>query len=178
MFIQNATCMDEKMSYIFNDLKRKNGELTFRVRELQQKLQDEASRLVREYSDSLFLPDQFWKDSRGESRPYVQVGLLENAREFVPKQLARLHVDEKHVLRFVIATTIDDNPITGGKLYCNSIALWFEGTQLYASVAQGNEHLIYGVSQKPGGFSEVCGAISSVIYKALNDAMPSWQREL
>lgn len=175
MFIQCLTEMDEIMSVTFNDIKAKNKKLTERLWELREKLQNEAARLVSEYSDSLSLTNDVWRNSRGEDRPYIQIGIMDNDKKFTPEHVARLRLDEDYYLRFVLATTVDDTPLTGGQIYCVSIALWHDNFWLNASVGSGQAQTTFRVSERPGGFSETCTAIKSLICNALDESMPLWK---
>lgn len=163
------------MAVTFNDLKSKNKELTDRLWELREKLQNEAARLASEYSDSLSLPGDMWKNSRGENTPYVQIGTMSDEGKFTPEHTARLRLDDKYLLRFTLSTVLDDTPLTGGQLYCVSIALWHDGVWLNASVGLGDGESTFRVSEKPGGFDDVCAAIKSLICKTLDEAMPLWK---
>lgn len=82
-------------------------------------------------------------------------------------------MDDEYVLNFVIATTLDDSPLTGGYRHGISVSLFYQGVTLYASVGSGDDVATFMVSPSDGGFYEVCAAIKQLISIAIDRATPS-----
>jgi hypothetical protein len=55
-----------------------------------------------------------WFDSEGKSHPYVEVGMWVEPGKFKPRHIPLLPLGENYRLNFVIATTLNDSPLTGG----------------------------------------------------------------
>lgn len=160
------------MGITFNDLKEKHLKLGQTQWKLREKLQGKACELVREYSESLSLPSDVWKDSEGNEHPYVEIGVWKKPGEFESVSLPRLPMDENYTLNFVISTTLDDSPLTGGHRHGVSVALHYDNVVLCASVGSGDDTAYFNVSPNPGGFYEVCGAIKALINTAIVRATP------
>ncbi|MGB8665629.1 MAG: hypothetical protein WCD24_12900 [Serratia inhibens] len=160
------------MDMTFNDLKEKHLKLRQTQWQLREKLQDKACDLVREYSESLSLPSDVWKDSEGNDYPYVEIGVWKKPGEFEPTPFPRLPMDENYILNFVISTTLDDSPVTGGHRHGVSVALYYDHVVLCASVGSGDDIALFTVSPKPGGFFEVCAAIKALINTSIVRATP------
>ncbi|MGQ5735323.1 hypothetical protein ACUNI2_26540 [Serratia sp. IR-2025] len=160
------------MDMTFNDLKEKHLKLRQTQWQLREKLQDKACDLVREYSESLSLPSDVWKDSEGNDYPYVEIGVWKKPGEFEPTPFPRLPMDENYILNFVISTTLDDSPVTGGHRHGVSVALYYDHVVLCASVGSGDDVALFTVSPKPGGFFEVCAAIKALINTSIVRATP------
>ncbi|MCZ4675970.1 hypothetical protein O4O00_16450 [Citrobacter sedlakii] len=160
------------MEMTFNDLKEKHLNLIKSQWKLREKLQDKASELLREYTESLSLPSDVWTDSQGRVHPYVEIGVWVGSGKFEATPLPRLQMDENYSLNFVIATTLDDSPMTGGYRHGVSISLRYEGVFLYASVGSGDDIVHLQVSSKPGGFFEVCAAVKQLISIGIDRATP------
>ena len=65
------------MELTFKDLKEKRTKLVEAQWKLQDKLQEKASELLREYSGSLDLTSREWTGSDGTRWPYVGIGIWE-----------------------------------------------------------------------------------------------------
>ncbi|MGQ6402850.1 hypothetical protein [Serratia marcescens] len=161
------------MDMKFNDLKEKHLQLKRTQWQLREKLQNNACDLFREYVESLSLPSATWKDAQGKEYPYVEIGIWKNPGEFDPTPFPRLQVDDNHRLFFVIATTLDDSPTTGGYRQGISISLWYEQSILLAAVGSGDDTVLLQVSPQPGGYFEVCAAIKALISTAIVRATPN-----
>lgn len=160
------------MDLTHKDLKEKHQKLIDAKWKLQDKLQERASQLLQEYSDSLALTSSEWTDSDGVKRPYVDIGIWEGKGNFSPILLPRLQMDGNYHLNFVIATTLDDSPLTGGGKHGVSISICYENASYYVSVGSGSDTTYLPVSPNPGGFYQVCGAIKALINASLDRAMP------
>ncbi|PVZ87940.1 hypothetical protein C9426_10100 [Serratia sp. S1B] len=156
----------------FNDLKAKHLQLVTAQVQLRNNLQEKASVLVQEYFKSLSLPADRWFIAQNEPRAYVEIGVLNAKGEFEPAYLPRLQLDSNYRLNFLIVTTLDDTPITGGYRHGVSVSLYYEGAKLYALVGAGDDASTFAVPSKPEGFSEVCEAIKSLIIAGIDKSMP------
>ncbi|ECC3607316.1 hypothetical protein AA23_00530 [Salmonella enterica subsp. enterica] len=173
MLIPFSNCMVAGMETTFSELKAKHLKLLETQWQLREQLQDKAGELLREYAESLSLPADTWTDSLGKIHPYVDIGTWSGPGKFEPVPLARLQMDDNYSLNFVIATTLDDTPMTGGYRHGVNVTLRYEKYQLYASVGSGDDAVIIPVSSKPGGFFEVCAAIKQLINIAIERATPA-----
>lgn len=156
----------------FDDLKAKHLQLVTAQLQLRNNLQEKASVLVQEYFKSLSLPADRWFIAQNEPRAYVEIGVLNAKGEFEPVYLPRLQLDSNYRLNFLIVTTLDDTPITGGHRHGVSISLYYEGSKLYAVVGAGDDASTCEVSSKPEGFAKVCEAIKSLIISGIEKSMP------
>ncbi|MDL4073762.1 hypothetical protein [Klebsiella quasipneumoniae] len=172
MQIPFKSCLESGMDLTYKNLKEKHQKLIDAKWKLQDKLQERASQLLREYSDSLALTSTEWTDSDGVKRPYVDIGVWEGKGNFSPILLPRLQMDGDYHLNFVIATTLDDSPLTGGGKHGVSVSIWYENASYYVSVGSGSDTTYLPVSPNPGGFYQVCGAIKALINASLDRAMP------
>lgn len=161
------------MELTFKDLKEKRAKLVDAQWKLQDKLQERASQLLQEYSDSLGLTSREWIGSDGTRRPYVDIGVWEGKGKFLPTFIPQLEMDNNYLLNFVIATTLDDSPLTGGYRQGVSISIWYENASYYASVGAGEDAACFPVSPHPGGFHQVSGAIKALINASMDRAMPN-----
>lgn len=173
MLIHIKSCLEKGMETKFKDLKAKHLSFTEAKWKLRDALQQRASQLVNEYMDSLELPAKMWGDSNGASHNYVQVGKINAAGDFEALPYPRLDLDEKYLMNFVIATTLNDDPMRGGAMHCINVSLWYDYVSLRAAVGSGDYMSTFSVSPNPGGFYEVCGAIKQLISIAIDKAMPS-----
>ncbi|MGR7617313.1 hypothetical protein [Klebsiella aerogenes] len=160
------------MELTFKDLKEKRQKLVEAQWKLQDKLQERAGQLLGEYSDSLALTSREWTDSDGIRRPYVDIGIWGEKGKFIPTFIPQLKMDSNYHLNFVIATTLDDSPLTGGYRHGVSISLWYESSSFYAEVGTGNDTSRFPVSMHAGGFYQVCNAIKTLINASMERAMP------
>ncbi len=172
MQIPFKSCLENGMELTFKDLKEKRTKLVEAQWKLQDKLQDKASELLREYSDSLGLASREWTGSDGTRWPYVDIGIWEEKGKFFPVLIRQLNMDSHYHLNFVIATTLDDSPLTGGYRHGISISLWYESSSFYAEVGSGDDVARFAVSSQPGGFYQVCNAIKALISASLDRSMP------
>lgn len=172
MQIPLKTCLEKGMETTFSDLKAKHLKLIEAQWKLRDHLQDMAGKLVQEYIESLCLPAETWSDSQGHKYPYVELGVWKEPSKFEVTPLPRIGVDKDYKLNFVIATTLDDNSMTGGYRHGVSVSLWYENVFLYASVGTGDDIVHFQVSPKAGGFFEVCAAIKALINAAIEKATP------
>ncbi|SMG37377.1 hypothetical protein [Cedecea sp. NFIX57] len=173
MLIPYKNCLVGGMETTFNDLKEKHLKLIETQWKLRERLQDNAGDLLREYAESLYLPATSWTDSQGKVHPYVEIGTWSAPNKFEAIPLPRLQMDENYSLNFVIATTLDDSPMTGGHRHGVSISLRYEHVFLYASIGSGEDTMQLQVSPKPGGFFEVCAAIKQLINISIDRATPA-----
>ncbi|EMQ2080979.1 Uncharacterised protein [Yersinia enterocolitica] len=173
MLIPHKNFLEKCMDMKFNDLKEKHLKLKRAQWQLREKLQSKACDLFHEYSESLSLPSETWQDSQGNFHPYVKIGVWTNPRKFESTPFPGLQMDEEYRLNFVISTTLDDSPMTGGYQHGVSISLWYDHVVLYAAVGGGDDTIILQVSPLPGGFLEVCAAIKALIDTAIARATPS-----
>ena len=160
------------MELTFKDLKEKRQKLVEAQWKLQDKLQEKASELLQEYSNSLGLTSREWIGSDGTRWPYVDIGVWEDKGKFLPAFIPQLNMDSNYHLNFVIATTLDDSPLTGGYRQGISISLWYENSSFYAEVGAGNDISRFPVSSHPGGFYQVCNAIKTLINASMDRSMP------
>jgi len=172
MLIPYKNCLEKCIDMKFNDLKEKHLQLKRTQSQLREKLQNNACDLSREYAESLSLPSATWKDAQGNEYPYVEIGVWKNPGEFEPTPFPRLPMDENYILNFVIATTLDDSPVTGGYRHGVSVALYYDRTVLCASVGSGDDIALFTVSPNPGGYFEVCAAIKALINTSIVRATP------
>lgn len=164
---------ETSMEMTFDDLKKKHLKAVEAKWKLRATLQDKAGQLLNEYIESLCLPAITWMDSGGKNYPYVEIGLWSGQGEFIATPLSCLPMDNLCNLNFVIATTLDDSPATGGYIEGVSITLrYYDGVSCYALVGIGEDLTCFQVSSKPGGFCEVCAAIKRLINMALERATP------
>lgn len=173
MLIPYKSCLEKCIDMKFNDLKEKHLKLKRTQWQLREKLQNNAHDLFREYSESLSLPSDTWQDAQGNAHPYVEVGIWKEPGEFELTPFPRLPMDEDYLLNFVICTTLDDSPVTGGYRQGISISLWYDKSVLRAAVGSGDDTAYFQVSPQPGGFFEVCAAIKALINTAMVRATPS-----
>lgn len=173
MLIPFNNCLVNSMEMTFNDLKVKHLKLIETQWQLRERLQDKAGDLLREYAESLSLPAGSWTDSRGKEHPYVEIGVWSAPGKFEVTPLPRLQMDENYSLNFVVATTLDDSPMTGGHRQGVSVSLRYEHVCLHVSIGSGDDTVHLQVSPKPGGFFEVCAAIKQLINIAIDRATPS-----
>lgn len=173
MLIPYKNCLEKCIDMKFNDLKEKHLKLKRTQWQLRERLQNNACDLFREYSESLSLPSDTWQDAQGNSYPYVEIGIWKEPGEFELTPFPRLPMDENYLLNFVISTTLDDSPVTGGYRQGISISLWYDQSVLRAAVGSGDDIVHLQVSPQPGGFFEVCAAIKALINKAMVRATPS-----
>jgi hypothetical protein len=174
MLIPSENCLVNGMGTTFNDLKGKHLKLIESQWKLREKLQSKAGELKREYMASLSLPvSGTWVDAQGKERPYVEIGVWKEPGKFASEPLPRLVMDDEYVLNFVIATTLDDSPLTGGYRHGISVSLFYLGVTLYASVGSGDDVATFMVSPSDGGFYEVCATIKQLISIAIDRATPS-----
>lgn len=165
---------ETSMEMTFDDLKKKHLKAVEAKWKLRATLQDKAGQLLNEYIESLCLPAITWMDSGGKNYPYVDIGLWPGQGEFKATPLACLPMDNLCNLNFVIATTLDDSPATGGYMQGVSITLrYYDGVSFYALVGTGKDLSCFQVPSKPGGFCEVCAAIKRLIDTALERATPT-----
>ncbi|WP_248005676.1 hypothetical protein [Hafnia alvei] len=160
------------MVMTFSDLKAKHLQLIETKWKVKDKLQSKVGELLGEYVDSLKVPEESWKDASGNYHKYVEIGAWKSPGKFEPVPIPMLQIDENNALSFVIATTLDDNPLSGGYRHGVSITLWFEGAVLCALVGTGDDSSCFNVSQTKGGFYEVCAAIKALICLAIDRASP------
>ncbi|HCB1850921.1 TPA: hypothetical protein MYQ28_001142 [Citrobacter freundii] len=172
MQIPFKSCLESGMELTFKDLKEKRTKLVEAQWKLQDKLQEKASELLREYSGSLDLTSREWTGSDGTRWPYVDIGIWEEEGKFFPVLIPQLNMDSRYHLNFVIATTLDDSPLTGGYRQGVSISLWYENSSFYAEVGSGDDVSRLSVSSQLGGFYQVCNAIKALISSSMDRAMP------
>lgn len=174
MHIRVKNCLEKSMSITFNELKEKHLQLGRAQWDLRRKLQNMAGKLLFEYGDSLSLPSIEWVDSKGDSHPYVEMGVWNTKNgEFDMCRPPQLTMDDDYILHFAIATTLDDHPLTGGYRQGVSVSLWYDHAQLNVNVGDGNEMAHFLVSGDDGGFFEVCAAIKALINLAIDKSMPN-----
>ncbi|WP_440863073.1 hypothetical protein [Symbiopectobacterium purcellii] len=173
MLIPFKNCLVGGMETTFNDLKEKHLKLIETQWCLREHLQDKAGDLLREYAESLSLPATSWTDSQGKAHPYVETGVWSSPGKFEATPLLRLQMDANYSLNFVIATTLDDSPMTGGYRHGVSVSLRYEHVALYAFIGSGDDTVQLQVSPKPGGFFEVCAAIKQLITISIDRATPA-----
>lgn len=172
MLIPMKTCLEKSMETTFSDLKAKHLKLLETKWKIKDKLQSKAGELLAEYIASLKVPSESWVDANGEHHQYVDIGVWRAPNEFEPVPIPMLQTDENNALSFVIATTLDDSPLSGGYRHGVSITLWFEGAILCALVGSGDDASAFYVSQNKGGFFEVCGAIKALITSSIDRSFP------
>ena len=102
----------------------------------------------------------------------MDIGIWEEEGKFFPVLIPQLNMDSRYHLNFVIATTLDDSPLTGGYRQGVSISLWYENSSFYAEVGSGDDVSRFSVSSQPGGFYQVCNAIKALISSSMDRAMP------
>ena len=160
------------MELTFKDLKEKRLKLVEAQWKLLDKLQERASQLLQEYSDSLGLTSREWIGSDGTRWPYVDIGVWEDKGKFLPALIPQLDMDSNYHVNFVIATTLDDSPLTGGYRHGVSVSIWYENASYYVSVGAGTDATCFPVSPHPGGFHQVCSAIKALINASMDRSMP------
>ncbi|NMP26867.1 hypothetical protein GW590_08320 [Rahnella sp. SAP-1] len=172
MQIPVQTCLEKSMETTFSDLKAKHLKLVEAQWKLKDHLQDMARKLFQEYAESLCLPAETWSSSQGHKYPYVELGIWKEPSKFEVTPLPRIGLDKDYKLNFVIATTLDDNPTTGGYRQGVSVSIWYETVFLCASVGSGDDTAYFQVSPQAGGFFEVSAAIKALINGAIEKATP------
>lgn len=177
IFIQQINCMEKFMDIKFADLKKQYIEMCDIQWKLQRKLQDKAAQLMDEYLASLGLDGNVWYDTEGNGYPYVDFALSDSQGKYRSVERARLQMDEKHALNFVVKTTINDNPLNGGESHGISVSLRYEGDTLKATVGKANssdpQSAEFNINDAPGGFYEVSGAIKALISAAMTKVTPT-----
>ncbi|MCH9271082.1 hypothetical protein [Pantoea ananatis] len=160
------------MELTHSDLKEKHIKLVDTQWKLREKLQEKAAQLLQEYIASLSLNSSFWTDSEGNKRSYAEIGEVNSSGEFLPVPFPRLGMDKDYKVNFVLATVMDDSPMTGGARHGVNISLMYADYRLWATVGSGDDAVAFPVSEADGGFFEVCAAIKAMINYSLDSAMP------
>ncbi|HDL7449378.1 TPA: hypothetical protein PXN62_003030 [Yersinia enterocolitica] len=173
MFIPAENHLEEGMETTFSDLKAKHLQLVDAQKKLRHSLQEKATILLNEYSESLSLPAGSWFNSQDKLRPYVEMGIWNAEGKFETGAFSRLQLDDNYRLNFVIATTLDDTQLTGGYRHGVDTSLGYDGAVLCAIVGTGDDSIVILVPQSPGGFSEVCSTIKALISRDIDKAMPN-----
>ncbi|EDY2188801.1 hypothetical protein GTE46_005480 [Salmonella enterica subsp. enterica] len=175
MLISKKSCLSESMEIpsTFSELKKRHLELHSACKEFRSHLRGMAKQLMTEYIQSLLLPADTWKDCKGKSRPYVDTGVWvsRDEHEFKSVPIPELDLDGSFVLNFVVITTLDDHPITGGFSHGVDVSLWYEGEKLYVLVGFGKNAATFYVSPQDN-FHEVVAAIKLTLYLDMEDSRP------
>ncbi len=158
------------MSITFEDIKRQRINLGKKYDLRKAELQKHGYKLINEYRNSLSLPSDTWRDSAGDEYSYVSVGDVNEKGEFHKKSLASFILSDDYVLKFKIATTVDDTPLTGGDLHAISISMWKTGGNLHVDVGNGQKELIISSPSEEDAFIEACSAIKQLIMISFTDS--------
>ncbi|MEQ1964324.1 hypothetical protein ABLB69_14385 [Xenorhabdus khoisanae] len=158
------------MSITYEDIRIQRANLGNKYQLRKSTLINYGHKLVNEYQGSLSLPNNVWRDSSGEDRSYVSIGIVDEKGQFQKKPLAALTLNEDHKLEFKIATTVDDSPLAGGDLHAVSISMWIINGNLHVDVGNGQKEFIVSSPDEIGSFFEVCSAIKQLIMMSFIDS--------
>ncbi|PHM61184.1 hypothetical protein [Xenorhabdus ishibashii] len=170
MLIRNNELMEKGMSITYEDIKKQRANLESKYRLRKAELQKYGHKLVHEYCASLSLTNSVWRDSEGDEYSYVSIGSVDEKGKFHKKPLESLSLSENYELKFKIATTVDDSPLTGGDLHAVSISMWIINGNLHVDVGGGQKEFIISSPSEEGVFIEVCSAIKQLIIMSFTDS--------
>ncbi|WP_426576700.1 hypothetical protein ACP179_20455 [Xenorhabdus stockiae] len=170
MLIRNNKFMEKGVSITFEDIKRQRINLGKKYDLRKAELQKHGYKLINEYRNSLSLPNDTWRDSEGDEYSYVSIGDVDEKGEFHKKSLASFRLSDEYELKFKIATTVDDEPLTGGDLYAVSISIWIKYDNLHVDVGNGQKELIISAPSEEDAFIEACSAIKQLIMMSFTDS--------
>ncbi|EIP3426174.1 hypothetical protein LSE82_005037 [Salmonella enterica] len=173
MLISNKSCLGKSATLTFDDIKKRHLALHRACIEYRGKLRSVARSLVCEYSRSLSLPADSWKDWQGKVHQYVETGVWDTSGErgFKPVAIAELQPGDDYSLRFVVSTTLDDNPVTGGFTHGIDIMLRYESGIMCVQVGDGQNSMMFYLSQDDG-FNEITSAMKRMICLDMDKSVP------
>ncbi|WP_147299034.1 hypothetical protein [Xenorhabdus cabanillasii] len=158
------------MSITYEDIKKQRTNLESKYRLRKAELQKYGHKLVHEYRDSLSLPNMVWRDSKGDEYSYISIGIVDEKGKFHKKPLESFTLNENYELKFKIATTVDDTPLTGGDLHAVSISMWVEDGNIHVDVGNGQKECIISSPAEDNAFIEACSAIKQLLMMSFTDS--------
>ncbi|MEI7242770.1 hypothetical protein WCU82_12285 [Pectobacterium carotovorum] len=156
------------MDVTYQDIQQQYRLMQKKYDERRVTLQQNAYSLVAEYKDSLGLKSDTWRDSKGEEKPYVTTGRLNDNGEYQRKPISALDLDESISLKFVVSTVIDDSTL-GGAHYLINIAMCYYHGNLKVDIGAGKKEVFIAKSDEGGAYSEVCSGIKQLILSGVVD---------
>ncbi|MEX0445239.1 hypothetical protein [Xenorhabdus sp. SGI246] len=170
MLIRNNELLEKGVTITFEAIKKQRAKLINKYEIRKAELQKYGYKLTSEYRDSLSLPNETWRDSEGDEYSYVSIGTVDEKGNFHKKPLASFILNEDYELKFAIATTVDDTPLTGGDLYAVNISMWITDGNLHVDVGSGQKEFIIPFPLEENSFIEVCSAIKRLIMMGFTDS--------
>ncbi|CDH26409.1 hypothetical protein [Xenorhabdus bovienii] len=170
MLIRNNELMEKGMSITYEDIKKQRANLESKYRLRKANLQSNGIKLIKEYRDSLSLPNDVWRDSEGEDRGYISIGIFDDKGQFQEKVWPLLALDNDYKLKFKVATVVDDSPLTGGERHVVSISMWIIDGNLHVDVGSGQNEFIIPSPSEDNAFIEVCTAMKQLLMMSVTDS--------
>ncbi|MCA5926346.1 hypothetical protein LES60_06735 [Pectobacterium brasiliense] len=156
------------MDVTYQDIQQQYRLMQKKYGERRTVLQQNAYSLIAEYKESLDLKSDTWRDSKGEDKPYVTTGRLNDNGEYQRKPISALDLDDSISLKFVVSTVIDDT-LLGGAHYLINIAMRYEHGFLTVDIGAGKKEVMIASPDESGAYSEVCSSIKQLILSGVID---------
>jgi hypothetical protein len=168
MLIRDRSIMEKAMSITYEDIRAKQRELVSKYEDRKSQLHAWGYDLVNQFRDSLSLPSEFWKDSKGADRKYITIGYINDKGLFQYSPLAAIQLDDNFSLNFMLDFVIEDNPFDEQSIRIE-LSLNYNEEFLVVDIAKGKKVIKVAYPSEDGAFAEVSNAIKQLVINILSE---------